>query len=76
MKADTKQERILSVLREKRVVFLGKTKEYSSDCPYARKISGKLQQTCSAAAFISLIARRSFGLAKSCAAQNLVKPRP
>ena len=61
MKAETTQLKILSTLLEKSVVFLLRTNEYSSDCPYAKNISVKFWQTYSAAAFMSFIALRSFG---------------
>lgn len=57
-------------------MFFAKTKEYSSDCPYAKKISVKEEHTYSAAAFMSLMALRSFGFLKLWMLQNLVNALP
>jgi len=42
LKAETMQLKILSVLLENKVVYLLRANEYSSDWPYAKKISLKL----------------------------------
>jgi hypothetical protein len=57
-------ETSLAARRSKSSVDLCKTKLYSSLTPYAMQMSGMLDTTAEAAAFIRDKARQSFGLAK------------